>query len=198
MTLISKTTPVSDEVLNLIAHLPTTSLPSVVEHDFLKKLTDTDFMHIAVRLAQKSYDEGGCPIGAVIVEDLTNQIVGKGHNTLVQDNDPYNHGETSALHDAGRRDFSETTLFTTLTPCGICATLCVLRGFRRVVIGNSPDTANSEEMLRGKGVTVDLLPDTHGIDLYARFRREKPALDVEDWQGLAGVRRKTWERVKAP
>jgi cytosine deaminase len=70
-------------------------------------------MRIAVLLAQKSYDEGGCPIGGVIIDNNTCRIIGKGHNTLVQDNDPYNHGETSAIRDAGRQDFSNTTIFTT-------------------------------------------------------------------------------------
>ena len=124
---ITAQTPVSDEVLNVIAHLPTRSLPSTVAPEFFKKLTDADFMRIAVLLAQKGYDEGGCPIGGVIIDNATRQIVGKGHNTLVQDNDPYNHGETSAIRDAGRQDFSKTTIFTTLSPCDVCATLIYMR-----------------------------------------------------------------------
>src|SRR5690606_40359408 len=65
-------------------------------------------------LARKSYEEGGCPIGAVVIDNATRRILGKGHNTLVQENHPYNHGETSAIRDAGRRDFSKTTIFTSL------------------------------------------------------------------------------------
>ena len=61
--------------------------------EFFARLDDRDVMRIAALLARKSYDEGGCPIGAVIVDDATRQIVGKGHNTLVQENHPYNHGE---------------------------------------------------------------------------------------------------------
>jgi cytosine deaminase len=71
--LIKADTTVSDEVLNAIAHIPTPSLPAVVEDGFLGKLSDRDFMRIAVYLAQKSYDEGGCPIGAVIVDSETRQ-----------------------------------------------------------------------------------------------------------------------------
>jgi len=81
-------------------------LATVAEAGFFKKFADRDFMRIAFLLAKKSYDEGGCPIGAVIIDRLTRQIVGKGHNTLIQENDPYNHGETSAVRDAGRLDFS--------------------------------------------------------------------------------------------
>jgi cytosine deaminase len=138
MAYITKDTPVSDELLNLIAHLPTKSLKTIIDPDFFKKLTDANFMRIAVYLAQKGYDEGGCPIGGVVVDNQTKQIIGKGHNTLVQENHPYNHGETSAVRDAGRYDFSKTTMFTTLTPCDVCATLCYMRGFARVVIGNIP------------------------------------------------------------
>src|ERR1700693_2261601 len=134
--LITKDTPVTEEVLNLIAHLPTKSLPKIVEDGFFKKLTDRDFMRIGASLARKGYEEGGCPIGGVIVSNETRQILGKGHNTLVQENHPYNHGETSAIRDAGRRDFSLTTIFTTLSPCDVCASLIYMRHFSRVVVGN--------------------------------------------------------------
>jgi cytosine deaminase len=182
-------TPVADEVLNIIAHLPTRSLTSVAANGFFKKMTDEDFMRLAVLLAQKGYKEGGCPIGGVIISNETRQILGKGHNTLVQENHPYNHGETSAIRDAGRNDFSLTTIFTTLSPCDVCATLIYMRQFNRVVIGDVTNASGNEQMLRDKGVQVDILEDQEGIALYAKYRREKPNQDVEDWKGLAEVRR---------
>jgi cytosine deaminase len=118
---ITQAMPLTDALLNVIAHLPTKSLSATVESRFFRKLEDKDFMRIAVLLAQKSYDEGGCPIGGVVIDNETRWILGKGHNTLVQENHPYNHGETSAIRDAGRQDFSRTTIFTTLSPCDICA-----------------------------------------------------------------------------
>ncbi len=186
--LIKADTIVSDEVLNAIAHIPTPSLPSVVEDGFLEKLSDLDFMRIAVCLAQKSYDEGGCPIGAVIVDNETRQIIGKGHNTLVQGNDPYNHGETSAIKDSGRQDFSRTTLYTTLSPCDVCAALLHMRQFNRVVIGNVTSANGNEGFLRARGVKVDILEDQLGIALYDKYREQSPELDLEDWKGLAAVR----------
>ncbi|MCC4772028.1 nucleoside deaminase [Methanosarcina sp. DH2] len=186
---ITQDTPVTEEALNVIAHLPTKSLPALVEDKFFAKLSDRNFMHIAVLLAQKSYDEGGCPIGGVIIDNNTRRIVGKGHNTLVQDNDPYNHGETSAIRDAGRQDFSDTTIFTTLSPCDICATLIYMRQFGRVVVGDVTNASGNEQMLREKGVKVDILEDPVGIALYAKYRTEKPELDMEDWKGLAAVRK---------
>lgn len=186
---ITQDTPVTEEVLNVIAHLPTKSLPVIVEDKFFIKLSDRNIMHIAVLLAQKSYDEGGCPIGGVIIDNNTRRIVGKGHNTLVQDNDPYNHGETSAIRDAGRQDFSNTTIFTTLSPCDICATLIYMRQFDRVVVGDVTNASGNEQMLCEKGVKVDILEDPVGIALYAKYRAEKPELDMEDWKGLAAVRK---------
>jgi creatinine deaminase len=187
--LITKDTPVTEEALNAIAHLPTKSLPQIVEGGFFKKLTDKDFMRIGVLLAKKGYEEGGSPIGGVIVDNQTRQIVGKGHNTLVQENHPYNHGETSAARDAGRLDFSQTTMYTTLSPCDICAALIYARQFNRLVIGDVTNGGGNEEMLRQKGVQVDIMEDPDGVAFYAKYKKEKPNQDLEDWKGLAAVRK---------
>jgi cytosine/creatinine deaminase len=185
--LITKDTPVTDEVLNVIAHLPTKSISKIVEDGFFKKLTDRDFMRIGVLLAKKGYDEGGCPIGGVIVNNQTRLIVGKGHNTLVQENHPYNHGETSAARDAGRVDFSETTIFTTLSPCDICAALLYRRQFKRCVVGDVTNLSGNEEILRQRGVQVEILEDPEGIALFAKYIKEKPDQHLEDAYGLAAV-----------
>lgn len=186
---ITKDTPVTDEALNLIVYLPTKSLSKIVEDGFFKKLTDKDFMRIGSLLAQKGYDEGGCPVGGVIIDDETRLIVGKGHNTLVQENHPYNHGETSAARDAGRQDFGKTTMFTTLSPCSICAALIYMRAFRRVVVGDVTNASGTEPLMREKGVQVEILEDPMCVELYKKYRREKPDQDLEDWKGLAAVRK---------
>jgi cytosine deaminase len=188
-TFITQDTPITDEALNAIAHIPTKSLRAVVSEDFWKKLSDANFMRVAVLLAQKSYDEDGCPIGGVIIDNQTRRILGKGHNTLVQENHPYNHGETSAIRDAGRQDFSLTTIFTTLSPCDVCATLIYMREFSRIVIGDVTNACGNESMLQNKGVQVDILEDTKAIALYARYRTEKPEQDLEDWKGMAALRK---------
>lgn len=184
---ITAQTPINDEVLNVIAHLPTLSLAQTVDIDFLKKLSDVDLMRIATLLAQKSYDEGGCPIGAVIVDNETHQIIGKGHNTLVQENHPYNHGETAAIRDAGRYDFSKTSLFTSLSPCDVCATLLYMRQFNRVLVGDITNASGNEVMLKEKNVNVQILEDQQAINLYKTYREEKPELDIEDWKGKAAL-----------
>ena len=184
---ITQDMPVTDEVLNLIAHLPTKSLPKIVEEGFFRKLTDKDFMRIGVLLAKKGYDEGGCPIGGVIISNKTRQILGKGHNTLVQENHPYNHGETSAARDAGRVDFSKTTMFTTLSPCDICAALIYRRQFQRLVVGDVTNFSGTEDLIRQKGVQVDILEDPNGVAFFAKYLKEKPDQHLEDAYGLAAV-----------
>lgn len=188
-TLFDLQTEITLQALAVIAHMPTMSLPVLMDDDCAQRLTDADFMRIAVLLAQKSYDEGGCPIGAVIVNNTTNKIVGKGHNTLTQENHPYNHGETSAIRDAGRIDFSQTTIYTSLSPCQVCATLLYMRGFSRVVVGDITNASGTEILLQENGVQVDILEDPQGIELYARFRAEKPEQDMEDWQGVSALQK---------
>jgi len=190
-TLLNKQLEITEAALTTIAHMPTKSLSVLMDNDFAKSLSDADYMRIAVLLAQKSYDEGGCPIGAVIVNNSTKKIVGKGHNTLVQEDHPYNHGETSAIRDAGRIDFSNTTIYSSLSPCAVCASLLHMRGFSRAVVGDVTNAQGSETFLREKGMQVDIKEDHKGIELYARFRTEKPDQDLEDWRGLSAVLKKT-------
>ena len=186
-TLLTIDSEIDDAALRAIAHMPTKSLSSLVHEELFKKFSDAQFMRIAVFLAEKSYDEGGCPIGAVIIDTVTKRIVGKGHNTLVQESHPYNHGETSAMRDAGRVDFGQTSISTSLSPCDVCASLIYMRGFRRVVVGDVTNASGNETLLKNKGVTVDIVEDPLGIELYGRFRAEKPAQDLEDWRGLQAV-----------
>lgn len=186
---ITAGTPVTEEVLNTIAYLPTKSLSITVENGFFKKLTDKEFMRIAFLLARKGYEEGGSPIGGVIIDDETRRIVGKGHNTLVQENHPYNHGETSAARDAGRLDFSRTTMFTSLSPCNICAALIQALQFRRLVVGDVTNAQGNEARLRSSGVAVEILEDADGVTYYTKYRNEKPNQHLEDVAGVAGVRK---------
>lgn len=187
--LFTRNTRPTDAVLNAVAHLPTASLMSIGGGDFFARLGDEHFMRIGTLLARKGYDEGGCPIGGVIIDNNTRQIVGKGHNTLVQEGHPYNHGETAAIRDAGRIDFSRTTIFTTLSPCDVCAALIHMRQFARIVVGDVTNASGNEGLLTEKGIRVDILEDPDAVALYAKYRAERPELDLEDWKGLAALSR---------
>ncbi len=184
--------PVNDDTLNMVARIPTNQLPYLVEEGFISKLDDRAIMRIAVLLAQKGYEEGGCAIGGVVRDNGTGMILGKGHNRHIQENRLYWHGETDAYNDAyvnGNPDFSKATAFTTLTPCSVCTALTFSHSFSRLVIGNRLGGVNQENetLLREKGVLVDILEDEQGIALYAKYAKEKPEQDMRDWQGQAGV-----------
>ena len=196
-------TPIDDALLSVLAHIPTEHLPKLVERTFFQKLTDTDWMRLATLLARKSFDEGGCPIGAVIVDDASKQIVGKGHNTLGQTNDSTTHGETAALRDAGRVatlrgqgpvDFRSATIYTSLTPCPVCCAQINYRGhFSKVVIGDVTNAPSTEPILRAGGATnVVILEDPQAIALYARYVKERPKLHFIDWGG-----HKKWDEARA-
>lgn len=185
-----RNTIIDERTLSVLSWLPTKSFSKLASPDFWPRLSDANMMRIAVLLAQKSYVEGGCPIGAIVMDNSSKMILGKGHNTLIQENHPYNHGETSAMRDAGSIDFSRTTVFTTLTPCIVCATLLVERGVARVVIGNTPDRDNNEGFLRDSGVDVVNLDDSVGISLYSRYCKEKPDQNLIDWKGVAALSKK--------
>jgi len=62
-----------------------------------------------------------------------------------------------------------------------------MRQFDRVAVGDVTNASGNEQMLREKGVKVDILEDPVGISLYAKYRAEKPELDMEDWKDLAAV-----------
>ena len=140
---------------------------------------DTRFMEEAYKLAKKSFDEGGLPIGAVLVRN--GEIIGRGHNLRVQENDPIAHGEMACFRDAGRqRTYRDTTLYTTLSPCMMCSGTVVQFGIPRVVIGENRNFGGNEDFLRERGVEVEIMDDPKCIDLMERLIREKPDLWNED------------------
>jgi creatinine deaminase len=161
------------------------------------------YMKRAFELASKSYSEGGCPIGGVLVDNDTGDILGEGHNALVQEGDPIIHGEMAALRDAGRLiNRHNTTIYTTLQPCFMCAGAITQFGIPRVVIGDVANAASDEtiQFMRGGGIEVIVLdPQTSNaaracIDLASRFRQEKPELWLEDWGGGPNQRIRTLNR----
>jgi len=139
-------------------------------------------MKRALQQAHKSYAEGGLPIGAVMVMD--GRILAEGHNRRVQDGDPTAHGEMNCIRNAGRRArYQGVTLYTTLSPCMMCAGTIVQFGIPRVVVGENENFSGNIEFLRGRGVIVDLLDDRDCKELMARFIRERPELWDEDIAG---------------
>ena len=148
--------------------------------------TDTDFLSKAFDQAQKSYDEGGLPIGAAMVEN--GALIGVGHNRRVQDGDPTSHGEMDCFRRVGRRpDYRGVSLYTTLSPCMMCAGTIVQFGIGRVVVGEDRSFPGNIGFLREHGVEVVLASDARCTELMQRFIREQPTLWDEDIAGRENV-----------
>ena len=144
-------------------------------------LTDTDhrFLRIAYEEAKAGFEEGGCPIGSVLARGEAE--VARGRNQRVQKGDPIAHGEMDALRRAGRqRTYRDTTLYTSLSPCMMCAGTIVQFGIPRVVIAENTTFGGNEDFLRGRGVEVVVADDEGCIALMRRFIAERPELWAED------------------
>jgi cytosine deaminase len=141
--------------------------------------SDDYFMDIALSEATKGYEEGGVPIGAVLTED--GQVIARGHNRRVQAGDPTAHGEMDCLRAAGRRvSYRNTVLYTTLSPCMMCAGTIVQFKIPRVVIGDDNNFSGNIDFLRGRGVEVVVVQSRRCVELMRRFIEEKPELWNED------------------
>jgi cytosine deaminase len=150
------------------------------------------YMSRAFTLASLGYSQGGCPIGALLVANADGEVLGEGCNGLVQEGNPIIHGEMAALRAAGRRtNRHDTTMYTTLQPCFMCAGAIVQFGIPRVVIGDTSNASSDETIrfMRAHGIDVIVLDPavsraaSNCVDLAARFRRENPEQWQEDWGG---------------
>jgi cytosine deaminase len=140
---------------------------------------DRKFMRLAYEEAKAGYDEGGLPIGAVMVEK--GEVIARGHNRRIQEGDPIAHGEMDCLRRAGRRPHYRTvTLYTSLSPCMMCSGTIVQFGIPRVIIGEDRNFKGNMGFLSERGVEVALLQDPDCIELMGRFIREKPEIWNED------------------
>lgn len=139
------------------------------------------YMDAALAEAHAGLADGGIPIGAVIVHD--GRIIGRGHNRRVQRGSAILHGEMDALENAGRQPASvyrESVLYTTLSPCPMCSGAILLYGIPRVVVGENKTFLGEEELLRSRGVEVEVLQDDRCIALMEGFIAERPELWNED------------------
>ena len=139
------------------------------------------FMDAAVAEAQQGLGEGGIPIGSVLVH--RGEIIGRGHNRRVQQGSPTLHGEMDALENAGRRSaavYRECTIYTTLSPCSMCSGAILLYGIPRVIVGEHRTFMGEEELLRSRGVRVDVVDDERCVALMRQFIEVHPELWNED------------------
>ncbi len=139
------------------------------------------FLQAAIDEARQGLAEGGIPIGSVLVHQ--GKIIGRGHNRRVQQGSAILHGEMDALENAGRLPacvYKESVLYTTLSPCPMCTGAILLYGIPNVVVGENETFMGDEELLRTRGVTVDVVQDPTCIALMQDFIAAKPELWNED------------------
>lgn len=142
--------------------------------------TDKEMLEVAIKQAKIGLDEGGVPIGAALF-DKDGNLLGAGHNRRVQDDDPATHAETDAFRNAGRqRDYRETTLVTTLSPCWYCCGLVRQFKIGRVIIGENETFGVGEDSLREWGVEVVVMDNQECKDLLAGFIEKHPEIWNED------------------
>lgn len=139
------------------------------------------FMEAALAEAKKGMETGGIPIGSVLVHN--DEIIGRGHNQRVQKGSATLHGEMDALENAGRQPasvYKNSVLYTTLSPCPMCTGAILLYGIPRVVIGENKTFMGEEELLKSRGVDVDVLQAEPCIALMETFIEQSPQLWNED------------------
>jgi len=140
-----------------------------------------EFLRAAVEEAERGRAEGGIPIGAVLVHGHT--IIGRGHNRRVQQGSAVLHGEMDALERAGRQPaavYRASTIYTTLSPCAMCAGAILLYGIPRVIVGENQTFMGEEELLKARGVEVTVLQDDRCIAMMRSFIALHPDLWFED------------------
>ncbi|MFV9473182.1 nucleoside deaminase [Advenella sp. RU8] len=140
-----------------------------------------EFMQAAIEEARLGLQEGGIPIGSVLVHQ--GRIIGRGHNKRVQQNSAILHGEMDALENAGRQPahiYRESVLYTTLSPCSMCTGAILLYGIPKIVIGENQTFMGGEELLRREGVSLEVLQNETCIELMRSFIADKPELWNED------------------
>jgi len=138
-------------------------------------------MRAAIEEARMGLSEGGIPIGSAIVH--RGKIIGKGHNRRMQRGSAILHGEMDALENAGRQPaevYRESVLYTTLSPCSMCSGAILLYGIPRVVIGENRTFMGEEELLRSRGVLVEVLDLGECVDLMKGFIQRNPSVWNED------------------
>lgn len=138
-----------------------------------------NFMQAAIEEAKKGLEEGGIPIGSVLVRK--GEIIGRGHNRRVQHDDPLAHAEIDCIRSAGRiGKYNDTVIYSTLIPCYLCAGAIVQFGIKKVIAGESETFEGASDFMQEHGVEIIDLNIDECKNLMKKFIQEKPGLWNED------------------
>ena len=139
------------------------------------------YLQAAIAEARLGLEEGGIPIGSVLV--LDGRIAGRGHNRRVQRGSAVLHAEMDCLENAGRltaAEYARAVLYSTLSPCDMCSGAILLYKIPVVVVGENQTFQGPEAYLRARGVDLRVVNDPECVRLMTDFIREQPALWNED------------------
>lgn len=139
------------------------------------------FMQAAIEEAKKGLNEGGIPIGSVLVID--GKIVGRGHNRRVQKGSAILHAEMDCLENAGRltaKDYQRAILYSTLSPCDMCSGAVLLYKIPKVIIGENKTFQGPEEYVKSRGVDFQNINDPECIKMMEDFIMNNLRLWNED------------------
>jgi cytosine deaminase len=138
-----------------------------------------EFMAAAIAEARAGLEEGGIPIGSVLVRDGI--IIGRGHNKRVQELNPMVHAEIDCLIQAGRvGHYRDTVLYSTLMPCFLCAGAAVQFNIPRVVVGESRTFQGARDFMESHGIVVEDLDLPACVSMMEKFIEDRPDLWFED------------------
>lgn len=140
-----------------------------------------EYLAAAIDEARRGLSTGGIPIGSVLV--LDGRIVGRGHNQRVQKGSAVLHAEMDCLENAGRlgaADYQRAVLYSTLSPCDMCSGAILLYGIPQVIVGENRTFQGPEELLRSRGVAVDVADNAECQQLMREFIAAQPELWNED------------------
>lgn len=137
-------------------------------------------LQVAIEEARIGLAEGGIPIGGAIF-DLEGNLVGRGHNRRIQEDDPSIHGETDAFRKAGRqKTYRDKILVTTLAPCWYCSGLARQFNFKKVIVGESVNFDGGVKWLREAGIEVIDMNSQECIDMLKDYITRNPEVWNED------------------
>ena len=135
---------------------------------------------VAVEEARIGLAEGGIPIGAALF-DKDGNLLGRGHNRRVQENDPSVHGETDAFRKSGRqKSYRDRIMATTLAPCWYCSGLVRQFNIGTVVVGESVNFQGGIEWLKENGVEVIDLNSAECVEMLKSYIEKNPEIWNED------------------
>jgi cytosine deaminase len=136
-----------------------------------------EYLVAAIKQAKQGMRTGGVPIGSVLV--LDDVIVGRGHNRQIQLQSIIRHAEMDCIDNTGVQktlDYKRSVLYTTLSPCDMCAGAIIFFSIPKVVIGENVNYQGAEAYLQSRGVEVVVLNDPGCIQILREFDEQNPGI----------------------